>query len=370
MAYIGKQPKTKFSAAAKIDRFTGDGSTTAFDLANIVPSGGENSLMVYIDNVRQEPGSSKAFTIGNDGSGDLKRVTFTSAPASSASIYVITPFEATTMAGPADGTISTAKIIDANVTTAKIADANVTTAKIADANVTTAKIAADAITGAKIADDAINSEHYTDGSIDTAHIADSQVTTAKIADDAVTNAKVNDDLISGATELTSEPADTDEFLVSDAGTIKRIDYSLIKGQTMTPAFRAFHSSTQDIANTTLTTLSFDSETFDSDGTYNTSNGRFTPGVAGKYVLFANIRPNHTNVYQLEVEIRTSAENAIVKMSRGNSSGAGDSFFVYTIADLSADEYAFVTSYHSQGSSKTMLGGTTEAFFGGFKIIGA
>jgi hypothetical protein len=177
MAYIGKQPETKFSAAAKIDRFTGDGSTTAFDLANIVPSGGENSLMVYIDNVRQEPGSSKAFTIGNDGSGDLKRVTFTSAPASSASIYVITPFEATTMAGPADGTISTAKIIDANVTTAKIA--------------------ADAITGAKIADDAINSEHYTDGSIDTAHIADSQVTTAKIADDAITSAKIADSVSFG-----------------------------------------------------------------------------------------------------------------------------------------------------------------------------
>ena len=36
MAYIGKQPSTKFSAAAKIDTFTGDGSTVAFDLANIV----------------------------------------------------------------------------------------------------------------------------------------------------------------------------------------------------------------------------------------------------------------------------------------------------------------------------------------------
>tara|TARA_B100001059_G_scaffold232391_1_gene270114 strand:- start:1544 stop:2320 length:777 start_codon:yes stop_codon:yes gene_type:complete len=110
MAYIGKQPETKFSAAAKIDRFTGDGSTTAFDLANVVPSGGENSLMVYIDNVRQEPGSSKAFTVGNDGSSDLKRVTFTSAPAGSSSIYVITPFEATTMAGPADGTITYTKL--------------------------------------------------------------------------------------------------------------------------------------------------------------------------------------------------------------------------------------------------------------------
>ena len=48
-------------------------------------------------------------------------------------------------------------------------------------------------------------------------------------DDTVTAAKLNDDIISGQTALASEPADTDEFLVSDAGTLKRIDYSLIKG---------------------------------------------------------------------------------------------------------------------------------------------
>ena len=49
------------------------------------------------------------------------------------------------------------------------------------------------------------------------------------SDGSVTAAKVADDLISGKTALGAEPADTDEFLVSDAGTLKRIDYSLIKG---------------------------------------------------------------------------------------------------------------------------------------------
>ena len=57
---------------------------------------------------------------------------------------------------------------------------------------------------------------------------DATVSTAKIVDDAVTAAKINNDIISGSTELASEPADTDEFLVSDAGTLKRLDYSLIK----------------------------------------------------------------------------------------------------------------------------------------------
>ena len=142
------------------------------------------------------------------------------------------------------------------------------------------------------------------------------------------------------------------------------------GGSNTPAFRAFNSSTQNVSNTTLTTLSFNSETFDSDGKYDTSNGRFTPAEAGKYVLFANVRTDDTNTYQFELEIRTSAENAIVKCSRTNTNQGGNSYSVYTIADLSADEYAFVTAYHNQGGTRTLLAGTAEAFFGGFKLIGA
>jgi len=59
--------------------------------------------------------------------------------------------------------------------------------------------------------------------------SDNGVTTASIAANAVTAAKFNADVISGQTALAAEPADTDEFLVSDAGVLKRIDYSLIKG---------------------------------------------------------------------------------------------------------------------------------------------
>ena len=49
------------------------------------------------------------------------------------------------------------------------------------------------------------------------------------SDDTITAAKLNDTMISGLTALTSAPADTDEFLISDAGTLKRIDASLVVG---------------------------------------------------------------------------------------------------------------------------------------------
>jgi hypothetical protein len=59
--------------------------------------------------------------------------------------------------------------------------------------------------------------------------SDGAVLTAGLAANAVTGAKLNTDVISAQTALAAEPADTDEFLVSDAGVLKRIDYSLIKG---------------------------------------------------------------------------------------------------------------------------------------------
>ena len=60
------------------DTFTGDGSTTTFDMTNTDPDGGGNDIQVFVDNVRQQEGSSNVYTLGQDGSGDFKRITFTS----------------------------------------------------------------------------------------------------------------------------------------------------------------------------------------------------------------------------------------------------------------------------------------------------
>ena len=55
------------------------------------------------------------------------------------------------------------------------------------------------------------------------------VTEAKIADNAVENEHLNANVITGHTALGATPADTDELLVSDAGTLKRVDFSYLKG---------------------------------------------------------------------------------------------------------------------------------------------
>jgi hypothetical protein len=63
--------------------------------------------------------------------------------------------------------------------------------------------------------------------VETAMIAADAITEAKIADDAVESEHLNNNVISGQTALTSGLATTDELLISDGGTIKRMDVSVI-----------------------------------------------------------------------------------------------------------------------------------------------
>ena len=122
MAYIGQEPVNTFSPLPTKDTFTGDGSTTTFDLGSAVVSGGENALEVFVNNVRQEPGSGKAFTLGLDGSNELKRITFSAAPASGASIYVINDKTSSTSVITPSDLNGAELILDADADTSLTAD--------------------------------------------------------------------------------------------------------------------------------------------------------------------------------------------------------------------------------------------------------
>ena len=135
MAYIGNTPANIFTSL-ETQTITGDGSTS-YTLTHAVSSG--KDILVYINNVKQEEGSSKSYTAtGNT-------ITFSDAVASTDSCYLLYVNRAIATHTPADASV------DADA----IAGSAVVAGKIASGAVTTAKIAADAVTNAKIADDAI-----------------------------------------------------------------------------------------------------------------------------------------------------------------------------------------------------------------------
>jgi len=117
--------------------------------------------------------------------------------------------------------------------------------------------------------------YYTNKVMQSINPTAGSVTTATINDTAVTGAKLNTDVISAQTALGATPADTDELLVSDAGVLKRVDYSHLKGSNNLPAFSAvMNASVTNIASATWTTIVYNRELFDTGSLFDTSNGTF------------------------------------------------------------------------------------------------
>ena len=194
-------------------------------------------------------------------------------------------------------------------------------------------LADSAVATAKIADNAVVTGKITDGTIATADIAGDAITEAKIADDAVESEHLNDNIISGQTELASEPADTDEFLVSDAGTLKRIDYSLIKGGGITEAdqFRLTTSFTGEADPISSNLERVDTANFAKIGTgVSVSSGRFSFASTGIYLItahamFSEINNDSSPSHHAFIRTYTTTNNSSYTLAAEASSDFSSNF---------------------------------------------
>ena len=265
MAYLGNAPARSFISFER-QVFTIVNSQTAYTLSHSVNN--ENDIRLVINNIVQEPGSGKAYTASGT------TLTLSAALTNGTDeMYCVFLGRATATNAPGAGSVNTAAITDLNVTTAKIA--------------------ADAITEAKIADDAVESEH------------------------------LNDNVISGQTELAAEPAYTDEFLISDAGTLKRIDYSYIKGGGITEADQWRLSANLSTSGAFLTS---NLERNDLSSTYigtgmSESSGVFTFPSTGLYLIDYNASAYGSSAG----DIRFAGGKIYITTDNGTYSEAGETF---------------------------------------------
>ena len=228
MAYIGPLPAETFTSFATQEFSTS--ATTSYTLDHPVTN--ENELALFINNVRQQPGSGKAYTATGTA------LTLSAATASTDTMYAV----------------------------------------------------------------------FLGRALQTVNPADASVGTSQLAATSVTAAKLNNDIISGTTALAETPADTDELLVSDAGTLKRVDFSHLKGGGMWEFISAstISSSTAQVDFTTLSTT-FEDFCFSVQNLHPVDDepriyGRVFTGTGGSQAVvtgsnygFAEIMRNETTV---------------------------------------------------------------------------
>ena len=254
MAYIGPLPAETFTSFATQEFSTS--ATTSYTLDHPVTN--ENELALFINNVRQQPGSGKAYTaVGT-------ALTLSAATASTDTMYAVFLGRALQTVNPADASVGASQVADT--------------------------------------------------------------------------------LISGKTALASEPADTDEFLVSDAGTLKRIDFSLIKGggafELITTTTLSSAASSVDFTSTHITTTYRDYRIIASGLIGASDDVKFqlafsTGGDGSSYrtdsdhdFAFSNINSDDNNE-NFETEVNQSVINVSGAATQGNATGESGSF----IADI-------------------------------------
>ena len=122
----------------------------------------------------------------------------------------------------------------------------------------------------------------------------------------------------------------------------------------------YNSESQSISNTTYTTLTFDSEVFDTDTFHDTAtnNSRITipSGKNGKYLIVAKFHfaGNATGTDRLGGIKKNGTSVGLFRGINGNSSSVGWNASV--ILDLVATDYIELEVYQDSGGSLNALGG--------------
>ena len=203
------------------------------------------------------------------------------------------------------------------------------------------------------------------------------VGTIDVPASGVVPASLASNIISGQTELASAPDDTDELLISDAGTIKRVDVSLVKS-TNTPAFSARETSQQSLNHNTVTNLTFGTEEIDTDSAFASNIFTVPSGQGGKYYLECQI-----NLYDADSNISAcqlwlwKGSNSTKLSGLYDTTGGGENRShvnnsVSVIADLSAGDTvgAAVNVTTTDSGDSTSYGGDSGTRILGFKLAGA
>ena len=291
MAYIGIKPAESFTSFATQTFSTS--ATSSYTLDHAVTN--ENELALFINNVRQQPGSGKAYTATGTA------LTLSANTASTDTMYAIFLGRALQTVNPAAGSVGSSQIAA--------------------------------------------------------------------------------EMITGTTALAATPDDTDELLISDAGTLKRIDFSHIKGggafELITTTTLSSAASSVDFTSTHITTTYRDYRIIASGLIGSADDVKFqlffsTGGDGSSYrtdsdhdFAFTNINSDDNNE-NFETEVNQGAVNISGAITQGNATGESGSFIADIFDPLNQTSDNSFLHGMAHGSYRD-TGGVLCYFRGGFGI---
>jgi len=333
MSYVGNKPALNFVNLA-VQHFT-TSATTTYTLNQSVSD--EVDIALFINNVRQQPGSSYAYTASGT------TLTLSQATAGTDTMYCIFLGKAVETVNPPAGSVNTSELVDNAVTTAKITSDAVTYDKIQDIG-TANRVLGNASTGT------VGEVQIVDGM--TNFVSTSSAAGLQIKGDGTTDGtlQLNCSQNSHGIKLKSPPhsagasytltfpttdGNSSQFLQTNgSGVLTWADV----GGGASDSFFAY-----DLGSSSAGDLVFTTELYDDGGNYDTSNGRYTAPSAGKYLFLGMAYSNQDNT-----------NNYMYFKKNGTAVGGGTNGFAFAysthfssqismIIDLAQNDYIQMTT---------------------------
>ena len=363
MAYIGQGIKQGTFKVLDTSGNTYNGSNVTFSLGTQVGSAAQ--LLVSHDGVIQKAGTD--YTLATGGT----QITFSTAPASGASIFIIE------ISGAVGGTVTPS---DTSVTADKLNTALLTGltdigAGIADADLflvddgasgTLRKVAASRLS-TYISPSTATDSFTINGSTPTLTIGDAGAEDTKIVFDG--NAQdfhigLDDSADSLTIGLGSTLGTTSHMVMDATGAVTK---------PLQPAFLVKTGSTvSNYATATTHTVSFANEVFDNNSDYNTSTYTFTAPVTGRYQLSCGLKINNidkdSDYYQGQIVVSNNSID-IFNIRTAQVFNEDSTYYRWTVSmlvDMDANDTAYVTFRPQAGDASADIN-VNESLFSGFLV---
>jgi hypothetical protein len=208
------------------------------------------------------------------------------------------------------------------------------------------------------------------------------------ATDTITSAKMNNiidqttittdaiigttlDVASGKLKIRSAGITSNELgassVVTDAITDANVTQAKLAANVVGngPVFRAYASTTTTVPTATFTKVNLVSETFDSNSNF--SSSRFTPSVAGYYMICGLVSYGTGTDGALAVIRKNGSDESYGCPQVAGSIRSNVSDIVYLNG---SSDYVELFAYHTAGANRTIVNNSVQTYFSGCLIRSA
>jgi hypothetical protein len=334
MPYLGNPAQQRFSSPRAASVYSGDGSTVAFTLEEVVST--DEDILVSVDGVIQEPSVAYAVSSGTT-------LTFTAAPSNNAGNNIFVYYIARTF-----GSVSMPDGQNVNASTLNTSGNVVFNEASADVDF---RVESDNLTHALFVNGA-------DGKIGIGESAPSEMLHIKddTNDDAFGGLIIKSNNGTANVKYGWRGADgSDQLRLATGGNLAlNIDSAGAVTMPLQPAFLVRPASEQsNIAVSSAVTIVFGTEVFDQNADF--ASNTFTAPVTGRYQLSANIRLNNTDSASDYYRIELNTSNRTYYQIFDPNFGQDAAFWTSTISvlvDMDASDTAIVKITQGGGTQQT------------------